>query len=88
MCHRGTIFWFPLTRHRTTPVQTDSAPRLVKMGTGDCSGNDRAGAFVKFGQGTDPFTQWFKAQVKDIHGIDLDAPPPGPLPKQVVDSGG
>ena len=50
-------------------------------------GNDPAGAFVKFGQGADPFTQWFKAQVKDIHGIDLGAPPPGPLPKQVVDSG-
>ena len=50
-------------------------------------GNDPAGAFVKFGQGTDPFTQWFKAQVKDIHGVDLDLPPPGPLPKQVVDSG-
>jgi hypothetical protein len=50
-------------------------------------GNDPAGAFAKFGQGTDPFTQWFKGQVKDIHGIDLSAPPPGPLPKQVVDSG-
>ena len=50
-------------------------------------GNDPAGAFAKFGQGTDPFTQWFKGQVKDIHGIDLGAPPPGPLPKQVVDSG-
>ena len=50
-------------------------------------GNDPAGAFAKFGQGTDPFTQWFKAQVKDIHGIDLSAPPPGPLPKLVVDSG-
>ena len=50
-------------------------------------GNDPAGAFVKFGQGTDPFTQWFKGQVKDIHGFDLDAPPPGPLPTLVADSG-
>jgi hypothetical protein len=50
-------------------------------------GDDPAGAFAKFGQGSDPFTQWFKGQVKDIHGVDLDAPPPGPLPTQVVDSG-
>ena len=50
-------------------------------------GNDPAGAFVKFGQGTDPFTQSFKAQVKDIHGIDLDAPP-GQLPTPLADSGG
>ncbi len=50
-------------------------------------GDDPAGAFAKFGQGNDPFTQWFKAQVKDIHGIDLDAPPPGPMPTLIVDSG-
>lgn len=50
-------------------------------------GKDPAGAFMKFGQGKDPFTQWFKGQVKDIHGIDLAAPPPGPLPELVVDSG-
>jgi small ligand-binding sensory domain FIST len=28
-------------------------------------GNDPAGAIAKFGQGTDPFTQWFKGQVVD-----------------------
>ena len=50
-------------------------------------GNDPTAAFAKFGQGTDPFTIWFKAQVMEIHGMDLGAPPPGPLPKQVVDSG-
>jgi hypothetical protein len=45
------------------------------MGTGGCSGNDRAGVFVKFGQCTDPFALLFKGQVKEIHGVDLDAPP-------------
>jgi len=50
-------------------------------------GDDPAGAFAKFGQGTDPFTTWFKSEVKDIHGVDLAAPPPGPLPMQVADSG-
>jgi hypothetical protein len=50
-------------------------------------GKDPAGAFAKFGQGTDPFTTWFKRQVKDVHGVDLDAPPQGALPTLVVDSG-
>ncbi len=50
-------------------------------------GDDPAGAFAKFGQGTDAFTQWFKAQVKSVHGVDLAAPPPGPPPSLIVDSG-
>jgi len=35
----------------------------------------------------DPFSEWFKQQVMEIHGMDLSAPPPGPLPKLIVDSG-
>jgi LmbE family N-acetylglucosaminyl deacetylase len=43
-------------------------------------------AFAEFGQGTDAFTTWFKKSVAEIHGIDLGAPPPGPMPEQIVDS--
>src|SRR6476660_2988036 len=43
-------------------------------------------AFAEFGQRTDPFTMWFKQQVSEIHGMDLSAPPPGPMPQQVIDS--
>ena len=50
-------------------------------------GDDPAGAFAKFGHGSDEFTTWFKQQVADVHGVDLAAPPPGPLPELVVDSG-
>lgn len=50
-------------------------------------GADPGGAFAKFGQGTDAFTTWFKGQVMEIHGMDLSAPPPGPMPEQVIDSG-
>ncbi|MHB8645697.1 MAG: hypothetical protein ACYDAR_07905 [Thermomicrobiales bacterium] len=51
-------------------------------------GDDPARAFTAFGQGTDPFTEWFVAQVKEIHNFDLRQPPPGPLPELVVDSQG
>ena len=43
-------------------------------------------AFAEFGKRTDPFTMWFKQQVSEIHGMDLSAPPPGPMPQQVIDS--
>jgi hypothetical protein len=43
-------------------------------------------AFAEFGKRTDPFTMWFKQQVSEIHGMDLSAPPPGPMPEQVIDS--
>jgi len=43
-------------------------------------------AFAEFAKRTDPFTMWFKQQVQEIHGMDLSAPPPGPLPQQMIDS--
>lgn len=70
-------------RERTFHQHTPQGDLVVVTLEGD----DPAGAFTKFGQGTDAFTQWFKAQVKEIHGVDLGAPPPGPLPKQIADSG-
>jgi hypothetical protein len=49
-------------------------------------GNDPAGSFKTFGNGTDPFTKWFIGQVKEIHGIDLTSPNPGPMPELMIDS--
>ncbi|MGZ3406848.1 MAG: hypothetical protein ACXVDD_26845 [Polyangia bacterium] len=51
-------------------------------------GANPAQAFAQFGQGTDAFTTWFKKTVSEIHGIDLGAPPPGPMPELVIDSQG
>jgi len=49
-------------------------------------GEDPASAFTSFGAGNDEFTKWFMSQVKEAHGVDLTAPPQGPLPELVVDS--
>lgn len=49
-------------------------------------GKDPTAAFAAFGRGTDAFTTWFVDQVKQIHGLDLAAPPPGPLPELIVES--
>lgn len=70
-------------RERTFLQQTPMGDFVIVT----LDGNDPAGAFAKFGNGTDPFTTWFKGQVMEIHGVNLGAPPPGPLPQQIVDSG-
>jgi hypothetical protein len=50
-------------------------------------GEDPQAAFESFGKGTDAFSKWFIAKVKELHDFDLTVPPPGPLPQMVVDSG-
>lgn len=49
-------------------------------------GDDPEGAFKKFGEGTDEFTNWFVEQVKEVHGLDLRNLPEMPLPELVADS--
>lgn len=37
-----------------------------------------------FGASKDPFDVWFKEKVKETTGVDLNQPPAGPLPKEVL----
>ena len=42
--------------------------------------SDNIGAAVsQFVGSLDPFDQWFKRQVKDVTGVDLNVPPSGPF---------
>jgi hypothetical protein len=49
-------------------------------------GADPAGAISRFYSPDDPFAQWFREQVLEIHGFDLAQPMPGPPPEFVIDS--
>jgi hypothetical protein len=49
-------------------------------------GTEPAKAFGQFGAGKDKFTEWFTAQVKELHGVDLRQPPQGRLPEMIIDS--
>lgn len=49
-------------------------------------GDDPENAFKSFGKGDSEFTRWFVENVKNIHGMDLTTPPPGPTPELIVDS--
>jgi hypothetical protein len=50
-------------------------------------GEEPEKAFQNFAKGSDAFTKWFVEQVKKVHNLDLNAPPPGPMPSLMVDSG-
>ena len=42
-------------------------------------------AFADLAAESSEFGTWFRGQVKDITGVDLGAPPEGPLPTVLVD---
>lgn len=44
-------------------------------------------AMEKIATSNDPFDVWFRQQVQDIHGIDFNNLPPGPLSEQILDVG-
>lgn len=46
---------------------------------------DIAEVFTKLASLNTEFTTWFRAQVKDLTGIDLGAPPQSPPPDVLVD---
>ena len=44
---------------------------------------DFAQALTQFAQSQDEFDQWFKRQLAEVSGVDLNNPPPGPLSELV-----
>lgn len=49
-------------------------------------GDNPSKAFQNFASVNDDFTNWFTKEVKEIHGLDLKNPPPGPMPELMIDS--
>jgi hypothetical protein len=49
------------------------------------AGDDIARAFQQFAASQDEFDQWFKRQVRETTGADLNAPPPGPMSEILSD---
>ena len=48
-------------------------------------GEDPQKAMGIIGASDDAFDVWFKDQLKDVHGLDLSQPLPGPFPELYVD---
>jgi hypothetical protein len=66
------------TFHQTTPMGDFVIVTL--------EGENPAQTFADFAKANDAFTTWFAKEVKEIHGFDLNSPPPGPMPELILDS--
>jgi hypothetical protein len=51
------------------------------------AGEDIAHAFAVFAASQDEFDRWFKQQVQEMTGADLNTPPPGPISEIFADTG-
>ena len=60
----------------------DGASAIVVL-----EGADLPNAMHAIGTADDEFSRWLRQQVLETEGLDLAAPPPGPLPALVADSG-
>jgi hypothetical protein len=70
-------------RERTFHQQTPMGDFVIVTLEGD----EPETAFERLSRDGSPFMQWFKAQVREIHGLDMSQPPPGPPPTMVIDTG-
>ncbi len=50
------------------------------------AGEDIARAFEQFAASQDEFDRWFKQQVQETTGADLNTPPPGPISDILADT--
>jgi hypothetical protein len=50
------------------------------------AGENIAQAFTQFAASQDAFDRWFKQQIQETTGADLNTPPPGPISEILADT--
>ena len=74
---------YGLTRHAAWLTETPTGAAVIALHEGPGADDFMA----KIGPSTHDADVRFKAKLKDIHGMDVTQPPPGPLPEIYLDSG-
>jgi len=72
---------FGVTKEEWSLQQTPMGSMVVVRFKAD----DVAGVFAGVAQSDDAFDVWFKQRAKEISGVDLGEPMPGPLPEIILD---
>ncbi len=72
-----------LTRHAAWLAETPMGAMVAVLQEGP--GSDTF--MQKLGQSSHEFDKWFAGNIKEIHGMDVSQPPPGPMPVLHLDSG-
>ena len=70
-----------ITRHRVWLQQTPGGDMALVVQEGE----DPQRAMEALATSTDAFDVWFRERIKDIHGLDLSQPLPGPLSELFID---
>lgn len=71
---------YGLTRHEVWLAETPNGPLAVVIHEGP--GGD---SFMqRLGQSENSFDKAFAKSIQEIHGMDLNAPPPGPPPTKII----
>ena len=75
---------YDLTRHAAWLAETPGGPMVIALHEGPGEGD----FMPKLAASDHEFDGWFRDKIKEMHGLDVTQPPPGPLPELYVDSGG
>ena len=73
---------YGLTRHAAWLVETPSGPAVIALHEGP--GADEL--MQKLAPSQHRFDISFKEKLKELHGMDVTQPPPGPMPELYLDS--
>jgi hypothetical protein len=71
---------YGLTRHDVWLVESPNGPLAVVLHEGPGSDD----FMQKVGSSQDNYDLLFKKKLGEFHGMNLDAPPPGPMPVKMV----
>ena len=74
---------YRLTRHDAWLAETPMGPVVVVLQEGPGADD----VMAKLSSSTVPFDLWFAGKVEEVHGLDVSAPPPGPMPELYLQSG-
>ena len=74
---------YGLTRHAAWLAQTPAGPMVAALHEGP--GADQL--MPKLAASQIEFDVWFRDKIKEVHGMDVTQPPPGPMPELLLDSG-
>ena len=75
---------YGLTRHAAWLAETPAGPMVIALHEGP-GAND---LMPKLAASEKEYDRWFRDKLKEVHGMDIAQPPPGPLPEMYVDSAG
>ena len=74
---------YGLTRHAAWLTETPTGPAVIALHEGPGADDFMA----KISPSTHAADLYFKEKLKELHGMDVTQPPPGPLPEIYLDSG-